>query len=499
MLDISIKDIRKVLTTKIKQQQFLEKNIIITEKYDGIKLTLIRNENQYNQNDYDDNWIVSYKGNILHKEESQGINSLNENTIEKESMGVSQFLFIHNHLKINHQFYEAIPINTEFFIEFIQNKPTITRDYHKFHDMFLIGYSHCEYIINDQQVISITSNLETKKNDKFANILRIKQPKILFQGKAKEIGNFDNLIKRYSNFESELGGKAEGVIIKIVDDNELYKIVSQDQYDKDVRKLKKQRWIQDEESEKLYWESLQNKAKEILNSKIDCNYSLRQKLLTLSKLVYSMNECEFNVKNCKKKLINYQDDLFLTTKFRLDRMKKINDFDQIGIFVMSGKPVHNGHWKMIEFISTRVKRLFLYVSLNDRDNISGNHMLTIWKKFLIENLPENVRIKFTNNPYVDCVNEIKAFDNEKNNFVIFSDDEDKQMYWHTTRLTKFFPNLIAQNRITNLGIDRNQFDNVSGAEMRFNLKYDKNKFIEKLPYFLSYANKNFILNLLSEH
>ena len=52
--------------------------VVVTEKTDGTKLTLIRNSANYSKN-WQDNWIVSYKNNILNPEDFSGVdNETNE-------------------------------------------------------------------------------------------------------------------------------------------------------------------------------------------------------------------------------------------------------------------------------------------------------------------------------------------------------------------------------------------------------------------------------------
>ena len=66
MLDVSIPNIDKVLKDESQIIFFLDKQIKVYEKFDGTKLTLLRNEQPF-LNDYRNNWIVSYKGNVLYQ------------------------------------------------------------------------------------------------------------------------------------------------------------------------------------------------------------------------------------------------------------------------------------------------------------------------------------------------------------------------------------------------------------------------------------------------
>jgi len=98
MLDISILNADKATTTDKKLQEFLSKDFKVTEKFDGTKLTLWRNNENWNE-DYTKNWVVSFKNQILYKEEFTGIDRVD---IKNFSVGISQYALIHDHLEKNH-------------------------------------------------------------------------------------------------------------------------------------------------------------------------------------------------------------------------------------------------------------------------------------------------------------------------------------------------------------------------------------------------------------
>ena len=141
MLDISIKPLLKVVNKPAKALGFIKKHIVAVEKIDGTKLTLIRNDLPFDPRDYSKNWIVSYKGNVIYPSEFFGLEG-RDSEIKESAIGASQYKFVHDHLRKIHPRTASIPCDTEFFVEFVQNKPTVTRDYCVKHGLFLVGVEY---------------------------------------------------------------------------------------------------------------------------------------------------------------------------------------------------------------------------------------------------------------------------------------------------------------------------------------------------------------------
>ena len=111
MLDVSIPNADKAIRNP---ESFFEKNFTIEEKLDGTKLTLYRNDEDYDSKNFKDNWVVAYKNSILHPDEFDATPL--KRTI-KQGSGISQYKIVFEHLRKHHKEYESIPKNTEFFIE----------------------------------------------------------------------------------------------------------------------------------------------------------------------------------------------------------------------------------------------------------------------------------------------------------------------------------------------------------------------------------------------
>ena len=137
MMDISIKQLSKEINTEEKIRNFLEDNIEIQSKEDGIKCTLIHTANT---GDYKRDWIVAYKGTIIYPSEVDKLGDIDK--VEKEGIGESQFSFIWDKLKKAN--YKSLPISQEFFVEFLVKKPTVMSNYSKL-DGVLLASSKTTY------------------------------------------------------------------------------------------------------------------------------------------------------------------------------------------------------------------------------------------------------------------------------------------------------------------------------------------------------------------
>lgn len=124
MLDISIASADKFLTSKAKIDEFLTSKVSIEEKLDGVKLTIIKVQEDGNLGDY----IIAYKENILYAEE---FDYQPMTKIKKESISNSQFKLVLDHFSSLPK--NTIPIGTELFVEFLMSKPTLSSNYKSKH------------------------------------------------------------------------------------------------------------------------------------------------------------------------------------------------------------------------------------------------------------------------------------------------------------------------------------------------------------------------------
>jgi hypothetical protein len=146
---------------------------------------------------------------------------------------------------------------------------------------------------------------------------------------------------------------------------------------------------------------------------------------------------------------------------------------RIALVPMSGKPVHAGHWGLIEIASGECDEVHLFVSTSDRTRrgemtIRGEDMKRIWDEFLEPALPSNVIVTYGGSPvqhvYED-LEEAEAGGDEESVFVIYSDNEDILKYTEES-LGRSAPTLLDNGQIELRGVDRNETVNVSGTKMR---------------------------------
>jgi len=350
MLDISIKSIEKVINKEEKLNKLINSEVEIEAKYDGIKVTVIKIANNGDISD----WIFSYKGNILTKNE---FNYNNKNEIIKYSIGSSQFrLFIDyfRNIKSNN-----IPINTEFLIEFLMNKPTLCSDYLISHKLILIAYSKSEIKVKNGILISNPNKFQIEKRDEYAKLLNIKTPKVLFKGKLiNKFKNIDDIKNYFLKIPSEFGGIDEGIIIRSKE-FELLKI--KNNYSKETRIKIKNKYRGNKEYEENYWKNIRIISLEIVN-KIILIKDLESSLSELSERIEKYN---INIKHIKKNIINIKDDIQLTAKkIIISKLPENNNSLIIGKF----KPFHKGHQVIIDKALRETDTV--YINIVKKDFIS---------------------------------------------------------------------------------------------------------------------------------
>jgi len=323
-LNLSIPNADKV--TKI--SEFLSTKFKVTPKYDGVKLTLWRNAEPFNE-DYNQNWVVAYKNQVLHPEEFRG---LDRQKIENESIGISQYAIVHDFLAEKHRTLIDIPIEHEFFIEFIMRKPTVTRDYEKFHSLIQLRCSPAkgiteggmlytspshEYVDIDIGLKTPTTIFEGYLNSHDAIAAGICNP-FLMESFRKHEDELDfsqpeqafQVIKQiFLDVPSEFGGIEEGVVL--TSDEKSFKLIQEDQHDSEVRKSKKNRWRGTVDEEVVYWEAVNELADQIRDNS---NGDLAKRLGEAREYTNTQGIIPWHPKKTKFQI---QDDIFLSAKTRI--------------------------------------------------------------------------------------------------------------------------------------------------------------------------------------
>ena len=347
MLDVSIKNIDK---SKNKLMTLLDEPVKITEKTDGVKVTVVRNKESISP-DWKNNWIVAYKGNVIHPEDFVGMDSDTEKQSSSTSIGVSQFKKIFNVLEKAQQNpnISKISENTELFFEFLMRKPTLTRKYSRYHELILIATSPITYKESFGRLTTEPQSFDTTKREDFAEILGVQTPRVLFKGKLSDLVNSTNpdeviteLKAKFLPMESVFGGLMEGVVLEF-SNGELLKILQSDQHDKKVRSDVKSLHAPND-SEK-YYRSIKELAEMALDN-INHTGNIKTDLASLSKWVFTNNNsiALFSDLDRNKTAINAKDDVFLTAKMLLLRRLPGNNN---ALFLGRFSPLTIAHYNII--------------------------------------------------------------------------------------------------------------------------------------------------------
>ena len=430
MLDISIKALGKVVTNAKKAADFVRKRIVVVEKIDGTKLTLVRNSSPFDPNDYTKNWIIAYKGNVIYPTEFVGLEDRSEE-IKSSALGTSQYKFVHDHIQSVHAGTGSIPPNTEFFVEFVQNKPTITRDYAKKHGMYLVGYGPTKYVLSKGQLFaSAKFEDDPERLAEFRKVLQLGEFPIVFDGNLSSLraisqGCIDPALKdifvssaegvdfsdpmqivslattAFLQLESSLGGAAEGVVIQVGGDElsepQLLKILAADQHSKEARGAKKSRFMGSEQEENSYWKEVNAIVDDLLD---ELPPGEPQEMLgELSSIVYATDDLPLHPVKSK---INVQEDVLLTAKLRLLGTGS-HRASKIGVIPMAAKPFQAGHDSLIRrAVDDRNDSVIVFVSTGGREEIKSDDMITLWRDYFLpgirEEYGEKVIVRFTDAP-----------------------------------------------------------------------------------------------------
>lgn len=529
-MDISIKNLKKYIfepkTESLRlnrAKDILSQDLVITEKVDGTKLTLVRTE-QTDAVDYTKNWVVAYKGTVLYAREFAHLGDKEKSDISQSSVGIGQYSMIFDHLKKINGKIGSIIKSTEFSVEFAQNKDTLTRTYVNKGGMFLRSYGKVVYRVIDGNLHTSVQGEEITEYtqvNKMAELLEISTFPIFFQGKlSKEnllknplinskLTNVDwnnplDIVSKFSDailaVPSTLGGTTEGVVLKLAN-GEFFKLVQADQYDAEVRGAKKDMYKLDPEAAAAYFQQIraliqnifdavgtEGKSEEDVIS--DSNFYIAKNEKKLKKFFDSLQTIAGN----KKNLVQIKDDIHDTVRLLVSKRRLLGSTAKtLALIPIAGKPLHIGHWKLIEKAASENDAVVVYTSSSDRIKkgefpIKGDDFVRLWSDVFIPALPKNVRVKFVDSPVRAVMHELgwleqtTVQDNAKVPIInLYSDKDDVEINFKDEDLKKY-PSLLAAGKIKKVGVERTATVNVSGTKMReFLLNNDKASFLKYLP------------------
>lgn len=158
---------------------------------------------------------------------------------------------------------------------------------------------------------------------------------------------------------------------------------------------------------------------------------------------------------------------------------------RVGIFPLAGKPVHFGHWRVIERASNENDDVVVLASSGDRSRpgesqILGIDMETIWHDYLAPIAPANVEIELTDSPVTDTYDLLYELEDDSNVELVslYAGAEDMDGRFSNAALHNYVPSLFDEGRIRRVVTERF----ASGTEMRRLLTVgDKGKFEAMLP------------------
>ena len=340
-LDISILALNKVLTDENKISDFLNKHIHIEAKSDGIKISLFHIDNS---GDYKKDFIVAYKGNIIYPEE---FDFVSDYQAKNRSINNAQIKLIWNHLKDIDS--SKLPLNYEFFLEFLMKKPTLSNNYTK-KGLILIAYSKTSYKVEFGKIKSKPLEFNTIDREKYAKILKVNTPLDIFDGVLNDFkdGILDKTLMSLYNqspikqdqlpsvrlaqiskllldIPSLYGGKEEGVIITL-DSGRKFKIQQEYQVDQDARTKIKNQYRGTPEEETEYYKKI-----------YDCCYEIYNKLKStkiediMKEVANILSKYKVKITHPKKTSFQIKEDIQITLKnIIIKRLKGNNNFLFLG-------------------------------------------------------------------------------------------------------------------------------------------------------------------------
>ena len=334
----------KYLTSEKRKIDFLNNKVEVEEKFDGVQVNIVCVEHT---GDYKKDFIVAYKTNIIYPDE---FDYASKAKTKVESINNSQFTYIFDILSKCDS--KSIPLNYEFFVEFLMKKPTLSHNYKKI-GAVLLAYSPVSFEVKFGRLFTKPQGFFTEKREQFAKQLGFDYPRVIFKGsfasfeqgiKSNElkslfltykntlnISNIDDYINKitemFLKLESKYGGKPEGFVLKYP--GFLLKINQPYQTDQNLRTLNKNKFRGSEDEENSYWGNVRLAALNIIGSdpiKGDLNDLLKKYSDLLKKY-------KLDFTHPKKTQFQIKDDIQGNIKMIIiKRLKGNNNFLFLGKF-----------------------------------------------------------------------------------------------------------------------------------------------------------------------
>ncbi len=158
---------------------------------------------------------------------------------------------------------------------------------------------------------------------------------------------------------------------------------------------------------------------------------------------------------------------------------------RVGIVAGSFKPLHCGHFNMIERASKECDDVMLFASLSDRGMVTGEKMKRVWDEHLTKILPSNVKLVLCSVPIAEVYKYLGRYDKlgtSDRTFYVYSDPQDINKNFSSVGLKKYLGHLFEGSHLVMVPVQRQGRFNVSGTQLRKHLQEgDQASFIRCLP------------------
>lgn len=249
-----------LLNTPRKLENLLQRDCIILEKYDGLKISVVK---IHNTGKVINDFVVSYhrqnKSAIIYGDEYDNTEDLLNRATKLENRNNLQYQLIWRVLKENENHLKTFPLHMLIKLEFLAKKDTLRVQYQYPFNSIIVGYAQKATLRQGEYMPNRSGNFilsETALNTNYEQLKEIAEtyfsyqeqqrtqdlqqrnavffpPNLIFSGKLinflteefeqqsseKWLAQLNNYV---NHFESELGGRGEGIILFA--NNKAYKI-----------------------------------------------------------------------------------------------------------------------------------------------------------------------------------------------------------------------------------------------------------------------------------
>lgn len=182
----------------------------------------------------------------------------------------------------------------------------------------------------------------------------------------------------------------------------------------------------------------------------------------------------------------------------------------VGLVPMSGKPVHQAHWTLIEMAARENDHVILYVSTSDRKRrgqtpILGSDMQEVWRRYLEPALPDNVDVVYGGSPVANVYKQVgeesrrmREGDDDVARYVVYAGEDDMPKNFPQRNFEKYAPELIEVDLLDRRSKPVDRASDVTGTKMRSHIAQgEREQFEAMLPAPLSGEDRGAIWALLS--